>query len=125
MLQCFFVRTSFFGGELAGAFVELRGHLGGFFRRTTERDEDFGQFRNFHGKNNLIRKARTQETEPKLFLIPCVPCSILFYFTESRGTRVMLMMPMRLSGRSCGCVGVVPIFSSTSSPLINLPNVVY
>jgi len=37
----------------------------------------------------------------------------------------MLMMPMRLSGRSCGCVGVVPIFSSTSSPLINLPKVVY
>ena len=37
----------------------------------------------------------------------------------------MLMIPIRLSGRSGGWVGVVAIFSSTSSPLISFPNVVY
>ena len=37
----------------------------------------------------------------------------------------MLSTPTRVSGRSGGCVGVVAIFSKTSSPLINLPNVVY
>jgi hypothetical protein len=49
MFQRFLITAVFFGGELAGALIQLRGHLGGFFRRTTERDEDFGQFRNFHG----------------------------------------------------------------------------
>jgi len=49
MLQGFLIAAAFFSGELAGAFVELRGHLGGFFRRTTERDEDLGKLGNFHG----------------------------------------------------------------------------
>jgi len=47
------------------------------------------------------------------------------HFTVSRGAILILMTPMRLSGRSCGCVGVVAIFSKTSSPLISLPNAVY
>ena len=47
-LQRFLVAAAFFGGELAGALVQLRGHLGGFFRRTAERDEDLGEFGNFH-----------------------------------------------------------------------------
>ena len=47
------------------------------------------------------------------------------YFTESAGTILMLSMPTRLFGRSGGCVGVVAIFSSTSSPLMSLPNAVY
>jgi hypothetical protein len=38
------------------------------------------------------------------------------YFTESRGTRVMLRMPMRLSGRSCGCVGVKNIAEALHIP---------
>ena len=122
MFQCCFVRLAFFGGKLFGALVELRGHVGGFFRWTTEGDEDLGQLGNFH-KKNLIRKIKTQEAEK----IPasCVAGSNAIHFTESLLTMVMLMMPMRLSGRSCGCVGVVAIFSSTSSPLINWPNVVY
>ena len=33
--------------------------------------------------------------------------------------------PMRLFGRSGGCVGVVAIFSSTSSPFVNFPKAVY
>ena len=49
MFQCFLVAAVFFGGELAGALVELRGHLGGFFRRTAEHDEDLGELGNFHG----------------------------------------------------------------------------
>src|ERR1035437_2693799 len=48
MLERFLVTAVFFGGELAGAFVELRGHLGGFFRRTAEGDEDLGKLENFH-----------------------------------------------------------------------------
>jgi len=45
----FLVAAAFFGGKLAGALVKLRGHVGGFFRRAAERDEDLGEFGNFHG----------------------------------------------------------------------------
>src|SRR5580698_3824988 len=52
--------------------------------------------------------------------------SILFdHLMESAGTILMLVISTRLSGRSGGWVGVVAIFSSTSSPLINLPKAVY
>jgi hypothetical protein len=50
VFQCLFVRTIFFRGQLAGALVELRGHFGGFFRRTTERDENLGELGNVHGE---------------------------------------------------------------------------
>jgi len=43
MLQGFLVSTAFFSGKLAGALVELRGHFGGFFRRTAKRDENPGK----------------------------------------------------------------------------------
>lgn len=36
MLHGFLVGAAFFGGELAGAFVKLRGHFGGLLRRTAE-----------------------------------------------------------------------------------------
>ena len=48
MFQRLLVRPVRFGGELAGALVELRGHLGGFLRRTAERNEDLGKLGNFH-----------------------------------------------------------------------------
>ena len=48
MLQSFLVAAAFFGGELAGAFVELRGHLGGFRGGTAEGDEDLGKLGDFH-----------------------------------------------------------------------------
>ena len=48
MFQRRLVAAAFFGGELAGAFVELRGHGGGLLRRAAERDEDLGKFGNFH-----------------------------------------------------------------------------
>ncbi len=51
MLQRLFVTAALFGGELVSAFVELRGHLGGFIGRTTKRDEDLGKLGNFHKKN--------------------------------------------------------------------------
>ncbi len=53
----FFVGAVFLGGELAGAFVELRGHFGGFFGRTTEHNENFGNFGNFHGVNGNHSRA--------------------------------------------------------------------
>jgi len=43
------VRTAFLFGKLAGAFVQLRSHDGGFTGGTTEGDQDFGEFGNFHG----------------------------------------------------------------------------
>ena len=49
MLQRFLVSAALFGGELAGAFVELRGHPGGFFGGTAEGDEDLGELGDFHG----------------------------------------------------------------------------
>ena len=48
MLQGFLVVAAFFGGELAGAFVELRGHLDGFRGGTAEGDEDLGKLGDFH-----------------------------------------------------------------------------
>jgi hypothetical protein len=46
--QGFLVSPPFLGGELAGAFVQLRGHFGGLFSRTTEGNQDFGEFGRFH-----------------------------------------------------------------------------
>lgn len=43
-----FVGLLFFGGELAGALIELRGHIRRFVGRTAEHDEDLGEFGNFH-----------------------------------------------------------------------------
>ena len=48
MLHRFLVSAALLDGKLAGALVELRGHVGGFFRRATESDEDLGELRNFH-----------------------------------------------------------------------------
>ena len=62
MFQGIFITATLFGGKLAGALVQLRGHVGGFFRRAAEGDEDLGELGDFHG-DNLIRKARTQESE--------------------------------------------------------------
>ncbi len=50
MLQRFLVAAAFFSGKLAGAFVELRGHLGGFLGGTAEGNEDLGKLRGFHGE---------------------------------------------------------------------------
>src|SRR5206468_7855286 len=52
------------------------------------------------------------------------------YFTDSAGTTFTLSITTRfvgLLGSPCAfrSTGVLPIFSSTSSPLINLPKVVY
>ena len=46
------------GGELPGAPVQLRRQFGGFFRRTTERDERLGEFRDFHGRNSTTEGHR-------------------------------------------------------------------
>ena len=54
MLEGFLVRTAFFGRELAGALVQLRGHLDGFSGGTTEGDQqlgELGKFGGFHGGN--------------------------------------------------------------------------
>jgi len=49
MRERLFVSAAFLCGKLAGAFVQLRGHGGGFFRRAAERGQRFGKFINFHG----------------------------------------------------------------------------
>ena len=97
MGQRFLVRPVLLFGELPRALIELRGHACRLVRGTTQGFQ--------HGREFLLGQS--------------------FYFTESAGTILMLSTPMRLSGRSWGCVGVVAIFSSTSPPLISLPNAVY
>ena len=61
MLQGFVVRAAFLFGQLFGALVQLRGHFGGFLRRTPERGEDFGKFGNFHGRDldRIHRRAHS------------------------------------------------------------------
>jgi len=103
-------------GQLAGAFVELRRHLSGFLRRTTEGHETLGELVKIHV---IERKKREGSSR---FLRAWGNSN---YLTESAGTILMLSMFIRLTGTSRGPVGVVPIFSSTSSPLISLPNAVY
>ena len=119
MCERILVAATLLTGELAGAFIQLRRHLGGFFGWTAERNQGFGQFRYLHKKVRTAHRAAQSKTRPRSSM------ANINHFTASAGTILMLMIPMRLLGRSCGCVGVVPIFSSTSSPLISLPKVVY
>src|ERR1019366_1096957 len=69
--------------------------------------------------------GRLQSHHPSTFNSPTLNHESWNHFTESAGTILMLSTPMRLFGLSWGCVGVVAIFSSTSSPLISLPKAVY
>jgi hypothetical protein len=65
-----FVGLVLFGGELTGTFIKLRGHVQGLVRRTAERDENFGEFGNFHAtvlsliaavsRKNLFKKICAQ-----------------------------------------------------------------
>jgi hypothetical protein len=58
MRKGFLVSAAVLRGKLARALVQLRGHFTGFFGRTTERDKDFCQFRNFHKRavdGNLLQ----------------------------------------------------------------------
>jgi hypothetical protein len=48
------------GGKLAGALVQLRSHFGGLFGGTTEGDQDFGEFGDFHAF--CIRACRLEFT---------------------------------------------------------------
>lgn len=44
------IAAAFFGGELVGTLVELRGHVGGFFGWAAEGDEHLGKLRNIHSE---------------------------------------------------------------------------
>ena len=76
MLERFLIAASFFGGKLTGALVELRGHVGGFLRRTAEGDEDLGKFGNLHGNtfsvhsNIFSTTARSSLRNPPAFRPP-------------------------------------------------------
>jgi hypothetical protein len=70
MLHGFLVSAAGINGELAGALVELRGHGGGFFRRTTEGDEDLGEFGNFHG-GQLYQIQGTKQHQISSGLLDC------------------------------------------------------
>jgi len=58
MFQGLVMAVAGLGGELPGAPVQLRRQFGGFFRRTTERDERLGEFRDFHGRNSTTEGHR-------------------------------------------------------------------
>ena len=116
MREGFFVSASFGNRKLCSALVQLRSHLDGFVRRTTEGYEQLRELFEFDG----VHKKNADEARASSALQNEVA-----YFTESRGTILMLSTFMRFTGRSPGCVAVVPIFSNTSSPLMSLPNAVY
>src|SRR6185369_12933995 len=118
MFQRLLISLALLFRQLFGPFVELRGHFLRFFRRATQGYQGFGQFYDVHRLKRDALKRYIADSRVTLQ-------RFTHHLTESRGTILMLLMPMRLSGRSCGCVGVVPIFSRTSSPLINFPKVVY
>lgn len=50
MFQRFLIAAAFFGGELMGTLVQLRGHLGGFVCRAAEGNKDLGKLGSFHKK---------------------------------------------------------------------------
>ena|ERR1035438_778619 len=70
MCQHLVVAAAFFGGKLAGAFVQLRSHLGGFFRRTAEGDQDLGQFGDFH--KTISHRLKPMHTDKKTSVAICV-----------------------------------------------------
>ena len=49
MFQGFLVAAALFGSELAGALIELCGHLSRLFSRAAQRDENLSELRRFHG----------------------------------------------------------------------------
>jgi len=119
MRQRFRVGAALGFGELAGAFVELRRHVGGLLRRTTQSRQGLGEGGEVRGHcengaeaANRFRAGMGRDRS---------------YFTLSAGTILMLSTAMRLAGADPWGppVGVVAIFSSTSSPLISLPKPVY
>ena len=48
VLERLLVGAAFLLGKLAGAFIQLRGHFSGFFGRTAECYQSFGQFGKLH-----------------------------------------------------------------------------
>src|SRR6266576_4426713 len=105
-------RVKFFSGSgpqriWMSAIVDLRSV-------NVERSRDISKY--FSNRERFLDFARNDKDDD--------------YFTEPAGTMSILLIVMRLVGlliSPCAfrSTGVLPIFSSTSSPLINLPNGVY
>ena len=112
--QGLFVGATLLFRQLPGPLVELGSHFGRFLHRTTQRNKHRREFSWIHASSNSSSSRRRNRTSQ-----PAV------YWTASAGTIRTLSTPMRLLGRSGAWVAAVAIFSSTSSPLINLPNAVY
>lgn len=61
MRERFFASAALRDGELRGALVQLCGHLDGFVRRTTERDEQLRELLEFgFGHSNKFNHGWTQ-----------------------------------------------------------------
>src|SRR5258706_13170659 len=128
MRERFLISAALFRRKLPSPFIKLPRHLDCLFARTSQTYQGARECFNF--THNRCVSHNIDETRAASFgetiqrgtrRRPSLDC----YFTESAGTILMLSTPMRLLGRSGGWVGVVAIFSSTSSPLINLPKAVY
>src|SRR5882672_10271350 len=124
MRQSIFVTSVLCLGQLPGPLIQLGRHVRRFFLGTTQRDQHRRELTPVH---QLLRSAMGASWRNGYAAgVRLEPHTMVqAYFTESAGTILMLSTPTRLFGRSGGCVGVVAIFSSTSSPLINFPKAVY
>ena len=81
MFHGLFVGAAFLSGKLPGAFVELRGHLGGFFRRTTKGPERGGELFDFHKQKNADEPQPIRARKGRRYLF------------VSAGTILMLSTP--------------------------------
>jgi hypothetical protein len=50
VLDGLFIAAIFLDGKLVSPFIELGSHFNGFIGWATQRDQDFGKMRIFHGK---------------------------------------------------------------------------
>ena len=93
--------AALFGGELASAPIELRRHVGGFFRRTTKCNQNFCKPGNFHknptADDHTIGEWRTHPISTGVLRTNRRPKN---HFTESAGTILTLIRDCLVTGRS-------------------------
>src|SRR5262245_7447391 len=114
----FLVSAALLFGQLTGAFVQLGSHLACFVGRTTHLLQDGNELIAVHDAGQDALKCA------------CRIARASDYFTALAATILMLSTLTRTVGLlgsplALGATGVSPIFPSTSSPLLSLPNAVY
>lgn len=118
MGQRVFVRTPFTLRELPGALVELYGQPCSLVGRTAQLLQRAGEGIKVHDQNKT-RRARALRVGLKSGYLSESFATILMLFTSTRSCGLLFSPPPPRA------VGVLAIFSSTSSPRMSVPNAVY